>query len=94
MSIEQTPDINMPSDPVILKKIRDCMFELSASKTRTEGERAFQTEAISALAKEVEIPKKFLRKMANIYHKNSRDVVEGEQESTIALYDRVFDKEI
>lgn len=91
MSVIQTADINLPSDPTILKKIKDACIEISASMARAEGEKDFQKEAIAELAEATEVPKKFLRKIANLYHKSNRDAIEAEQESTVELYDRVFD---
>lgn len=90
MSIIQTADINMPSDPAIIKKIKDACFEIDASMTRAESEKLFQKEAIIALADDTDIPKKFLTKMARMFHKQNRDAVGAEQEAAGELYDRIF----
>lgn len=94
MSIIQTSDIILPSDPVTIKKIKDVLFEISASMTRSEGEREYQTEAIKELAEDTEIPAKYLKKIARIYHKSVRDQFEAEQESSIELYDCIFKPEV
>jgi len=91
MSIIQTADINIPSDPVTIKKIQDVLFEISASMTRAEAEKSFQSEAIKELAEATEVPAKYLKKIANIYHKSTRDQFEAEQESSIELYDKIFE---
>jgi len=90
MSIVQTAEFVVPSDPETLKKIKDLCFELSASMCRSEGERDFQSEAIKDLAKDTEIPAKFLRKAAKLYHKSNRDLVEQEGEISFELYDKIF----
>lgn len=90
MSIIQTTDINMPSDPATLKQIQDCMFEVSASKTRIEGEKSLIKEAIADLSEKTGVNKKYLNKIANLYHKQNRQEVEAEAESTVELYDRIF----
>lgn len=92
MSIIQTADINIPSDPVTIKKIKDACIEISASMTRTEAEKTLQKGAIVVLAEETEIPKKYLNKLAKLYHKQNKDQVFAETESTDALYDRVFEQ--
>ncbi|MBA10750.1 MAG: hypothetical protein CMC73_06065 [Flavobacteriaceae bacterium] len=77
--------IIIPSNPQDQKKIRECMEEISNSYTRTEGERSFVKEAIENLAEEVDIPKKILRKMSRIYHKQNMSEVAGEIEDIEAL---------
>lgn len=93
MSIIQTADIQIPSDPATIKKIKDACIEISASMTRAEGEKIYQKEAIVALAEETEVPKKYLNKLAKLYHKQNRDQVVAEMESTDAFYDRIFTQE-
>lgn len=90
MSIIQTADIMIPNDPQILKDIKDACIELSASMTRMEGEKDFQKEALKALAENTEVPVKFLKKIAALYHKSTRDQVEADGESALELYDKVF----
>ena len=90
MSIIQTSDINMPSDPATIKKIKDMCFEISAAMTRVESEKLFQKEAIIALSEDTDIPKKHLSKIAKLFHKSNKDAVAAEQESTNELYDRIF----
>ena len=90
MAIIDTEQFVMPNDPATIKKIKDCMFEISSSFTRTEGEKDFIKEAIAELSETTEIPKKFLNRIAKIYHKQNRDAVGIEQENTGELYDRIF----
>lgn len=92
MSIIQTAEIEIPNDPTVIKKIQDVLFEISASMTRSSGEKDYQSEAIKELAEATKIPAKYLKKIANIYHKSARDQVEAEQESTVELYDKIFQK--
>lgn len=80
----------MPSDPVILKQIKDCLFEVSASMTRVEAEKDLIKEAIAELSESTDIPKKFLNKITRLFHKQNREEVGAEQDSTSELYDRIF----
>ena len=82
-------NIIIPSNPEDHKKVRDCLEEISNSYTRTEGERDFVKEAIEHLSEEVDIPKKIIRKMSRIYHKQNLSEVAGEMEDIEALMDTV-----
>lgn len=91
MSIIQTADFNIPNDETVIKKIKDACVELSASMARVEGEKLFQKEALTELAEATEVPKKYLSKIARLYHRQNKDEVSAEAESTVELYDRIFD---
>lgn len=53
------------------KKLKGVLDELSNSMIRAKSEKDFQKEAISDAAEKFQINKKILRKLANVYHKNS-----------------------
>jgi putative aminopeptidase FrvX len=88
--IIDTEQFIFPSDPLVIKQIKDCAQEISASMTRNESEKSFQKDALSALAEATEIPKKYLSKVCRLWHKQNREAVEQEQDSTVELYDKVF----
>jgi Transcriptional regulator DsbA len=90
MSIIQTSDFVIPSDPTVLKQIKDACFEISSSLTRIEGERSLIKEALDALSKDTDVPKKNLSKIARFFHKSNKDEVEAEHEASSELYDKVF----
>ena len=75
----------IPSSPTDRKAILDCMKELSASMTRTEGEREFQREAINELCDNLELSKKTFRRMAKVYHKQNftKEIEEHEEFETM-----------
>jgi hypothetical protein len=75
----------IPSSPTDRKAILDCMKELSASMTRTEGEREFQREAIKELCDNLELSKKTFRRMARVYHKQNftKEIEEHEEFETM-----------
>jgi hypothetical protein len=77
--------MSLPSDPAARKAIKKCMDELSASMTRTEGERTFIKEAIGTICEEYEMSKKTFRKLAKVYHKQnfSKEVAENEEFETM-----------
>jgi ribosome maturation protein Sdo1 len=82
-------NIIIPTSPADRDRIRNAMKEISASFTRTEAEKNFVKDAINALAEDVPIPKKILRKMAVIYHKQNITEVTTEAEDLEALYELI-----
>ena len=79
--------IVVPSSEADRKVIKDAMTELSNSMVRIESEKSFIKEAIDDLNDKVGIDKKHLRKLANIYHKQTLAQVTGEVEELEALYE-------
>ena len=77
----------MLSNPEDRKKLYNCVIEISNSMTRMDGERDFQKEAIDAIAEELDIEKKYVRKVANIYHKQNMNTVKMENEEVEELYE-------
>lgn len=82
-------NIIIPSDPQTRKVILDAMKEMSDSMTRVESEKNLMKEIIDDVSDKVEVPKKYLRKMANIYHKQNLTEVKTEMDDVEALYEAV-----
>ena len=79
--------IIIPSSPADRKIIKDAMTELSNSMVRIESEKNFIKEAIEELNDKVGIDKKYLNKLARVYHKQTLAQVTGEMEDLEALYE-------
>lgn len=79
--------IIIPSSEADRKVIKDAMTELSNAMVRIESEKNFIKEAIEDLNDKVGIDKKYLKKLANIYHKQTLSEVTGEVEDLEALYE-------
>lgn len=79
--------IIIPSSDADRKIIKDAMTELSNSMVRIESEKNFIKEAIEELNDKVGIDKKYLKKLANVYHKQTLAQVTGEMEDLEALYE-------
>lgn len=77
--------MSLPQDPAARTAIKKCLEEISASMTRTEGERDFIKEAIGNICEQYELNKKTIRKLAKTYHKQnfSREVAEHEEFETM-----------
>ena len=56
----------MLSNPADRKKLLDCVKELSDSMLRAEAEKSLQKEAISDIAEELDIPKKYCQGCGNL----------------------------
>lgn len=84
-----TTDVIVPSSPEDLKRIKNAMQEISNSFTRIEAEKDFQKEALESLEEDVGIPKKYLRKMARIYHKQNMNQIKSEMETLDFLLEKV-----
>ena len=80
----------MPTDPIILKKLKDCIQEMSDSMTRIASERDFIKEAIKANSEELQIDKKVIRSLAKVYFKDEMRKKIGETDDLAALYSVVF----
>lgn len=81
--------IILPSSDADKKRIKDCMDEISNSYLRQEAERDFVKEALISLEDDVGIPKKYLGKMARIYHKQNMSELLSEIEEIEALLESV-----
>ena len=81
--------IIIPSSDHDKKRIKDCMEEISNSYLRQEAERDFVKEALISLEDDVGIPKKYLGKMARIYHKQNMSELVSEIEEIEALLESV-----
>ena len=80
----------MISNPEDKKALQKSMQELSNSKARAKSEREFQREEITALSEKYEIPKKFLSKMANDYHRQTFSKGVEEAEEYVNIYQNIF----
>ena len=81
--------MTIPSSPVDRKAILDCMKEISASMTRTEGEREFMREAIKEICDKYQLSKKTFRRMAKVYHKQNFSLELEEHEEFETMYQTI-----
>lgn len=88
--IIDTKQVVMPSDEATVKKIKDALFEASASYTRQAGEKDFIKELFTDLAKDTELPKSFLVKCSKLYHAQNLAEVQQDQEAVVELYEKIF----
>lgn len=72
------------------KAIKDLTFEVSASMTRSEGERDFVKEAIKKVSEDHSIDKKILRKLCTTYHKQRFHTEKADNEQFQETYEKIF----
>jgi uncharacterized protein (DUF342 family) len=82
-------NVIIPSSDADKKKIKDALFEISASMTRMEAEKSLIKEILSNIEEEVEIPKKFMSKMAKVYHKQNYSSELADHEDFTTLYETI-----
>jgi hypothetical protein len=83
-------NVIIPTSDEDKKRIKDCVIEISNAKTMIEAQRDFIKEAIDSCVEDVDVDKKHLRKMADIYHKQNLLEVVGAVEDVEALYESVM----
>ena len=82
-------NIIVPSSPEDRKKIKDALIEISTSLTRVEAERDLIKDILAEVEDKFELPKKYTRKLARIYHKQNYAEIRQEQDDVETLYETV-----
>lgn len=82
-------NIIIPSDPQTKQVILNALKEMSNSMTRVDSEKELQKEIVEEVSDKADIPKKYLNKMARIYHKQNLQEVKSEMDDLEALYESV-----
>jgi archaellum component FlaC len=83
-------NVIIPTSDEDKKRIKGCIEEISNSLTRIAAERDFIKEAIAECCDDVEVDKKYLRKMANIHFKQNLSEVVTEVDDIETLYESVM----
>jgi len=79
-------EIVIPSNPAELKTIQAAMKEMSDCMIRIDAEKDAMKDIVEDLNEKYELPKKFISKMARVYHKQSFDKESVEHEDFADLY--------
>lgn len=89
MTTVNTGGIAIPSSPADRQAIKNALQEISNSLTRIEGERDLIKDILQTVQDNQNIPKKYVRKLAKIYHKQNYSEIQQEQEDIESLYETV-----
>lgn len=90
MAMADVSGVIVPTNPEDLKKIKSSLQEISNVMTMIEAKREFISEEIKALVENYELPAKFVRRMANAFHKQSFKQEIAETEDFERLYTQVI----
>ena len=77
------------SNPADRKAIYDAIREISNSMTRMEAEKDLISETLKAVKDKYELPPKYVRTLAKIYHKQNFNQVKEEQAEVEQLYESI-----
>jgi hypothetical protein len=75
------------SNPADRKAVYDALVEISNSMTRMEAERDLIKETLNMVKDKYELPQKYTRTLAKIYHKQNFQEVKSEQSEVEDLYE-------
>lgn len=81
------------SNPTDRKKIKDALQEISDSMTRIDAERDLIKDIVKEVADNFELPKKYINKMARIYHKQNFAKTQQETDELESLYITIVDSQ-
>lgn len=81
------------SNPVDRKKIKDALQEISDSMTRMEAERDLIKDIVNDINDNFKLPKKYVNKMARIYHKQNFAKEQQETDELESLYLTIVDSQ-
>jgi archaellum component FlaC len=86
---QQTTNVVVPSSPEDRRAIKNALQEISNSLTRMEAERDLIKDILQTVQDNQNIPKKYVRKLAKIYHKQNFTEIQQEQDDVETLYETV-----
>ena len=82
-------NVVIPSSPDDRAKVQAALKEMSAAMTRIEAERDYINESLKMLEENFELPKKYMRKVARVYHKQNINEVKNEFSDVEDIYTAV-----
>jgi uncharacterized protein (DUF342 family) len=77
------------SNPADRKGVYEAIVEISNSMTRMEAERDLIKETLNMVKDKYELPTKYTRTLAKIYHKQNFQEVKSEQSEVETLYESI-----
>jgi DNA repair ATPase RecN len=81
--------VTIPSSPQDRAQVKERLTEISASLTRIEAEREHINEILQDLQDEYELPKKYMRKVSRVFHKQNINEVKEEFSDIEDIYNAI-----
>lgn len=85
---------NAISNPEDRKKIKEALIEISNSMTRIDAEKDLIKNIVQDVSDNFKLPKKYVNKMARIYHKQNFSQEQQESEELESLYITVVETQV
>lgn len=82
--------IVLPSNPSDIAAIKAAIKEISDCMLRQESERDQIKDIVAMVEEKYELPKRYVTKMAKIYHKAKYDEEVADHEDFASLYETIF----
>lgn len=82
-------NVIIPSSPTDRKKVMNALQEYSNSMARIEAEKDHLKGILDKLQDEFDLPKKYMRKVAVIHHKQNLTEVVGEVSDIEDIYESI-----
>lgn len=82
-------NVIIPSDPQTKQTLLNALKEMSNSMTRIDSEKDLMKEIVEEVSDKTEVPKKYINKLARIYHKQNISEVKAENDDLETLYEAV-----
>lgn len=80
----------LPTDPVVLEKLKGCITEISDAMTRIASNRDLIKESIKSFNADYKVDKKVIRALAKAYYKDDMKKKMEEATDIAELYARTF----
>lgn len=81
----------MTLNPEDKKKLEKAIQELSNSMTRVDAEKDLMKDIIQETHDSIGVDKKYIRKLATIWHKQNVNEVKTETDEVMELYEELFE---
>jgi glucose-6-phosphate-specific signal transduction histidine kinase len=81
----------MTLNPEEKKKLEKAIQELSNSMTRVDAEKDLMKDIIQETHDSIGVDKKYIRKLATIWHKQNVNEVKTETDEVMELYEELFE---
>ena len=81
--------VTIPSSPEVRKDVRNRLTEISNSMTRIEAEKDHINTILADLEEKFELPKKHMRKVSRVFHKQNINEVKEEFSDIEDIYNAI-----
>lgn len=89
--MSQLDNLEVPQDPEIRKKIRECVDEASLALREVESKKALLKDIVDRANDELGVPKRTFNKMVKAFHKQQYTAIIHENELFQLYYENVME---